>query len=106
MLLPILSTVEKAAQDALREVATEGLAIARELAPKEDLELVRSGGVRVEDLTAQVSFTAKHAIFQHENAGYEHPNGGQAKFLEAAVDQMTPQIEAKMAARVRQALGG
>ncbi len=101
---PLLGPIEKAAQDGLKVGAKAMLARARELAPRDDDDLVKSGGVRVDDLTAQVSFTAFHARFQHENLDYEHPHGGQAKFLEAAAAQVA--VEEYVAQHIAEALGG
>lgn len=101
---PILSLVDKAAQDAMRKGGRDVLKRSNELAPKDDGDLIKSGGVRVDDLTVQVSYTAAHARFQHENLDYSHTDGGQAKFLEQAADEIN--IEAIAAAAVREALRG
>jgi hypothetical protein len=103
MLTPILSTVEKAAQDGLREAGKAVLKLSNELAPKDDEDLVESGRVIVDDLTVQVSYTAFHARLQHENLDWQHEDGGQAKFLEAAADQVN--IGTVVAEKVRAALG-
>lgn len=101
--VPILTVVEKAVQDGLREAAKAVLKESNELAPKDDGDLVKSGAVRVDDLTAQVSYTAFHARFQHENLDYVHDDG-QPKFLEAATQKVdVPEI---IATRVRRALSG
>ena len=39
----------------------------------------------VDDVGATVRFTAPHAYLQHENLDYQHPDGGEAKYLENAV---------------------
>lgn len=101
---PLLGPIEQAAQNGLRAGSKAMLARARELAPRDDDDLVKSGGVRVDDLTAQVSFTAFHARFQHEDLDYEHPNGGQAKFLEQAAAEIA--VEQYVADYIAEALGG
>lgn len=103
MLTPILTTIEKAAQDGLREAGRAVLKRSNEMAPKDDLDLVKSGRVTVDDLTVQVSYTAVHARFQHENLDYEHADGGQAKFLERAADEVD--VGRIVAEKVRAALG-
>lgn len=103
MLTPILSIVEKAAQEGLREAGRATLKRSNELAPKDDLDLVKSGRVVVDDLVVQVSYTAVHARFQHENLDFEHAEGGQAKFLELAADEVD--IGRIVAEKVRGALG-
>lgn len=101
---PILSLYEGAVQAALKKAAQEALREARKLAPVDDGELRKSGRVNVDDLTVQVSFTGPYAVLQHENLDYQHPSGGQAKFLEQAVQNVSPlQI---IAAEMRRALDG
>lgn len=101
---PILSTVEKAAQDGLRAAGREVLQRARELSPTLTGESDKSGFVAIDDLTVQVGFKSKVSRLQHENLDYQHPQGGQAKFLETAVDEID--IGATIAAHVRKALDG
>ena len=42
------------------------------------------GRVEVDDLEVRVVFRAPHAWLQHERLDYQHPHGGQAKYLETA----------------------
>lgn len=104
MHLPILSTIEQAAQDGLREVAKQTLALAREKSPTDTGDSDKSGFVRVDDLTAQVGFTSLVSRLQHENLDWEHADGGQPKFLEAAAAEVD--VDGIMAAKLREALGG
>lgn len=85
---PILSLVEKAAQDAMRKAGREVLKRARELSPSDTGESDKSGFVAIDDLTVQVGFTSFVSLLQHENLDFQHPQGGQAKFLEAAADEI------------------
>lgn len=103
MHLPIASALEKAAREGMREAGREVLRRSNALAPKDDGDLVKSGRVTVDDLTVQVSYTAVHAVWQHEHLDWQHPDGGQAKFLEAAADEID--IGAVVAAKVRASLG-
>lgn len=103
MYVPILTVVEQAVVDGLKEAANQALELSNEKAPKDDLDLVNSGKVTVDDLTVQVSYDAVHARFQHENLDYEHADGGEAKFLESAGDEIDAQAIA--AASVRKKLG-
>lgn len=100
---PILSTVEKAAQDAMRKAGRELLKRSNELAPRDDGDLIRSGRVVIDDMSMSVRYTAPHAVFQHERLDWEHGRGG-AKFLEVASDEVD--IGAIVAAAVEEALGG
>lgn len=100
---PILSAVEKAAQDGMRKGGRALLKRSRELAPRDDGDLIRSGRVVVDDLSATVRYTAPHAVFQHERLDYSHDDGG-PKFLERASDEID--ISEFVADAVREALGG
>ena len=79
-----LTEIEKAARDALRDTAKDVLARAKELAPKDDGTLRRSGRVLVDDVTVRVVFRAPHAWLQHERLDYRHDVGG-PKYLEADI---------------------
>lgn len=103
MYVPILTVFEQAAVDGLKEAADQTLELSNAKAPKDDLDLVNSGKVTVDDLTVQVSYDAVHARFQHENLDYEHADGGEAKFLETASDEVD--VEAIAAASLRKKLG-
>lgn len=100
---PILTEVEKAAQDAMRKTARQLLTRSNELAPRDDGDLIKSGKVVVDDLSVTVRYTAPHAVFQHERLDFDHGRGG-PKFLEAASDEID--IGAAVADAVREALGG
>ncbi|WP_102193208.1 HK97 gp10 family phage protein [Microbacterium aurantiacum] len=102
-LKPILTIVEKAAQDAMRKTGRELLKRSNELAPVDDRDLIKSGKVVVDDLSVTVRYTAPHAVFQHEHLDWEHDDGGSAKFLERASDEID--IGAAVAEAVREALG-
>lgn len=101
---PILSIVEKAAQDAMRKTGRKLLKRSNELAPEDDGDLIKSGKVVVDDLSVTVRYTAPHAVFQHEHLDWTHEDGGTAKFLERASDEID--IADAVAVAVREALGG
>ena len=96
-----LSAVEQAARDALQDTAKKVLKVAKGLAPVEDGDLRKSGKVRVDDLEVRVVFDAPHAWLQHERLDYQHPHGGQAKYLEAAVDQVGVVADIKSGVQAR-----
>ena len=100
---PVVSLVEKAAQDGLREAGREVLKLARKKSPTDSGDSDKSGFSLVDDLTLQVGFKSPIARMQHENLDFQHKDGEQAKFLEAAVDETD--IGAIIAKRVRAALG-
>lgn len=99
---PVLSVVEKATQDGMRDGGRALLKRARELSPTDSGDSDKSGFVRIDDLTLQVGFTSFISRLQHENLDWQHENG-QAKFLETAGDEIA--VEEFIAARVRKALG-
>ena len=98
-----LTQIEQAAQAALVDTAKAVLKQARANVPKESGKLARSGRVEVGFKEVAVAFRAPHAWLQHERLDFEHPNGGQAKYLEAAVDQVGvgQMVAGKVAARLR-----
>lgn len=101
---PILSTGQKAAQEGLKKGGRATLKRARELSPTDTGQSDRSGFSRVDDLTAQVGFTSLVSRLQHEKLEWEHPDGGQPKFLETAAEEVD--AEEYIADELRQAFGG
>lgn len=83
-----LTQIEQAAMAATVDTAKAVLKQARANAPKDEGKLARSGRVEVGFNEVSVAFRAPHAWLQHERLDYQHPQGGQAKYLEAAVDQV------------------
>ncbi|TDX78721.1 hypothetical protein EDF35_1935 [Rathayibacter sp. PhB151] len=93
---PVLTLIEAAAQDGLREAGKEILARSNDLAPHLTGETEDSGFVAIDDLTLQVGYRSLVALLQHESLEYEHPRGGEYKFLESALAEVdTPAIIAK-----------
>ena len=101
---PILSLVEKAAQDAMRKAGRDVLKRARELSPTVTGDSDKSGFVAIDDLTVQIGFRSLVSRLQHENLDWKHPDGGQPKFLEAAADEID--IAAIAAEAIRRELSG
>ena len=94
-----LTEIEQAAHDALVDAAKAVLKTAKTLVPVDYGDLKRSGKVEAQWQDVAVVFRAPHAWLQHERLDFEHPNGGQAKYLEAAVDQVG--VEAAIVGAVR-----
>ena len=103
-LKPILSIAEKAAQDAMRKTGRKLLKRSNELAPRDDGDLIKSGRVRIDDMSVSVQYTAPHAALQHEHLDWAHTDGGSAKFLERASDEID--LADAVADAVRAALNG
>ena len=68
----------------LKEAATKILAESQKLVPVETGALKDSGHINATgDLVATISYSAiPYDIIQHEALEFNHPNGGQAKYLE------------------------
>lgn len=49
-------------------------------------------GVPVEGAKGTVSFNTKYAARQHEQTAYDHPQGGQAKYLESVLAEYQDRI--------------
>lgn len=94
-----LTEIERAARDAIQATAKKVLRVSKALVPVDRGDLRKSGRVRVDGTTVTVSYSAPHAFLQHERLDYKHPGGGQAKYLESAVDQVG--AEATIIAGVR-----
>lgn len=103
---PILSAIEKAAQDGLREAAERTLERSNELAPELTGESKDSGFIEVDDLTVQIGYTSFVSLLQHEKLEFKHPRGGQAKFLETASEEIAAELGDIMAVSMRAQLGG
>ena len=99
----VTSELEKAVQAGLKEAGKAILKRARELSPTDEGGSDKSGFSLVDDLTLQVGFKSHISRMQHENLDYQHKPGEQAKFLEAALDEVD--TGAIIAAKVRDALG-
>ena len=97
------SEVEKAVQAGLKEAGKAILKRARELSPTDEGGSDKSGFSLVDDLTLQVGFKSHISRMQHETLAYQHKPGEQAKFLEAALDEVD--TGAILAKHVRAALG-
>lgn len=56
------------------------------------------------EMTAVVSFNVIYARYQHEGVHFNHPRGGQAKFLSQTIDDQAPLVRQIIANHVRGAL--
>lgn len=67
-----------------------------------DLEIHHAAGGRI---IAEVSFSTAYAARQHEELDWDHPKGGEAKYLERALvenaDRYTRIIDAEVARALR-----
>lgn len=105
----IRARVQAAGESALRVVAEDLLGEAQRLAPVEEGTLRASGDVEVEHgvggmTVATVSFASIYAAAQHEGLDFEHPKGGQAKFLEQPLRAKAARYDRIIAAAISRAL--
>ena len=77
----------EAAAEALHKSGEHILKESNKLVPVDTGKLKRSGRVVVneQDLTVGVGYDTPYAARQHEDMTLNHPNGGEAKFLEKAM---------------------
>lgn len=97
--------ITEAAQEGVFEAAETLLDQAVEKTPIQDGILRASGRATQEGLQAAVSFNTPYAVRQHEELGYAHPNGGEAKYLEKPANSFVPQMEQIIAAAIRRDTG-
>ena len=105
-----LRTVETVPTQILLEEAPRIEETAKVRTPEKTGKLKESVKVRVSrdkrrpGLYAQASARNRgydYALIQHENLSYNHPNGGQAKFLESAFVDGVERIERRIEQEVR-----
>jgi len=107
----VAAQAQAALEDALKEAAERVRDHAAELAPKTDPEhdpdpavtLAESGRVEMAEdgLSASVIFDGPYAAKQHEALHFEHPHGGQPKYLSDAVKAEVPELAGIVAGKVR-----
>lgn len=102
----IAQQVKGATRAALGKGASFILAQAIPRTPIRDGDLRSSGGTDVDDNRASIYFDTEYAARQHEELGWRHPKGGQAKYLENTMLEERGRARDIMAAEVRRALGG
>lgn len=114
-LLSNLRRLEREAPEALgravRDVAFDVQGRATEKAPVDTGHLRESAYTEIDEhaggITATVGFTAttkdgrfSYALVQHEGLDFEHPKGGEAKFLEKALDEVADDFTDRLAGGV------
>jgi hypothetical protein len=99
-----------ALSEAVDEAATLGgeaiLTVARRRVPIEDGILETSGAVSAPERgRASISFDTPYAVRQHEELGYRHDDGRQAKYLESAMHDEADTVAQIAATVIRTRLG-
>ncbi len=93
----VTDAITEAAQTGIYEAAEALLDQAIEKTPVQDGILRASGMATQEGLQAAVSFNTPYAVKQHEELGYQHPGGGEAKYLEKPANSFGPTMESIVA---------
>lgn len=92
---------------AIQVWAQHVLGEAQRLAPVEEGTLRAAGDVSVTETLdgadVTISFSTPYAAKQHEELGYAHPIGGQAKYLETPFKANLPRLAPVVAAALRRA---
>ena len=79
--------------------------VAQQLAPIDEGTLRNSAAITVQSAArVAVSFNTPYAVKQHEEVGYRHPKGGQAKYLEEPLHTEADTIRAIAAAELRRSM--
>lgn len=59
---------------------------------------------KITHVVAKIGFTAKYAWVQHEHMEFEHPEGGQAKYLESVVVESSERWKTYVKKKIAEAL--
>jgi hypothetical protein len=95
---------KQAEQEGLRKAGEFVRGESQQRAPVDEGTLRASATLKDVDAdTVSVGFYTPYAAKQHEEVGYRHPKGGQAKYLESVLTEEQPTIKALIAASVRRA---
>lgn len=94
----------------MRVVTEDLLGRAQRQVPRDEGTLEASGTAEVhregDTVVGRVTFGTPYARVQHEELDFEHPKGGNAKYLEGPLKETAPRYQAALAAAARKALDG
>lgn len=98
--------VEKSAMKGLKKLAETILTDAKKLCPVDSGTLRQSGEVKAsnKNKTVEISFNTPYALKQHEEMGYNHPKGGQAKYLEQPFNEKIKDAQSTVEFEIGKAL--
>ncbi len=100
----LAARAQAAGDRALIRAGEQVRAHAAALAPRRSGGLAASGRVQPEAGRVTVRFSTPYAAIQHERADFRHPNGGQAGYLRAALED--PATAQALANSLAAELGG
>ena len=98
--------IKQAIHNELKVVAADLQGKAQKLTPVDTGDLQGSAYSEVENLEGTVGFTEIYALRQHEEMDYNHPKGGQAKYLEQPYKENMQKYIDDIANAIKRAVGG
>lgn len=98
--------IKKGALKGLKITAQNILGESQKLVPVDTGTLQKSGTIKLnsETLTAQISYNTPYALKQHEDATLNHPNGGEAKYLERPFNEKAGELEVNIGNEINRIL--
>lgn len=102
----VSAAVREAAARAVVEVAEDLGTEADDRTPVDQGDLRRSREVVAEGLSAAVTYDTPYAVAQHEDPTLNHPRGGEARWLENALNDNADRYVEHIADAIRQATSG
>lgn len=100
-----LAGLQSGKQAGLRMAAEAILNESNARVPVRDGALRGSGSTAVSGDQAAVGYSSVYAARQHEEVGWNHPNGGQAKYLETAFNATSQQALQVLAQAIKTGIG-
>ena len=101
----VLAGMQAGKQRGLRMAAEAILEESNERVPFRDGHLKTSGNTAVSGDQAAVGYSSVYAARQHEEVGWNHPNGGQAKYLETAFTAKSDEALQVLAQAIKTGIG-
>ena len=106
----ILSRIPDTGAEGMNDVVLDIGSRAADRAPVETGALrgsmEHSVTVEGDEIVGEIRFTEKYAAAQHEHLEYNHPLGGEAKYLERSAIEKADEVRKKMGEQYEQLFGG
>ena len=106
----IAPKIVKQANKGLLHAVTDIYELSLSRTPIDEADLINNARISEQDDTGTYTLVVAYGIddisreyaqIQHENLNYNHPNGGQAKFLESAYEELLPDVLPRIRQYVR-----
>lgn len=98
--------ITKAAIKGMKVTAQNILGESQKLVPVDTGTLQRSGVIKTdnEKQVTTISYNTPYALKQHEDASLNHPNGGEAKYLERPFNEKKGELEVNIGNEIQKIL--